>query len=247
MDSKIRVGAVSYLNTKPLVYGFEKGEMNEAVELSFEYPSLLAEKLLANEIDIGLIPVAAIPSLPESHIITDLCIGANGTVASVCLFSEVPIEKIETIYLDYQSRTSVALLKVLLLEYWKVTPQLLPASPGYQEKINGAVAGLVIGDRAFAQRKKSTYIYDLAEAWTILTGLPFVFAAWVANKKLDKDFIQKFGAVSSRGFSHLPEIVNNNVTPNYDLLYYYQHNISYTLDARKKEGLHLFLKKLKKK
>ncbi len=115
MDSKIRVGAVSYLNTKPLVYGFDNGLMKDDIELSFEYPSLLAEQLKNDEIDIGLIPVAAIPSLPESHIITNVCIGASGSVASVCLFSDVPIEEIKFIYLDYQSRTSVALLKVLLI------------------------------------------------------------------------------------------------------------------------------------
>lgn len=234
---------MSYLNTKPLVYGFEQGAMAEEIKLSFEYPSLLAEQLLKDEIDIGLIPVAAIPLLPEAHIITDLCIGAIGPVASVCLFSEVQLSEIKKIYLDYQSRSSVQLLKILLKEYWKIEPEFVQAFPGYQEQITGTTAGLVIGDRAFAQRKKSAYTYDLAEAWIDMTGLPFLFAAWVANKKLADNFITKFNAASGKGLQHIPEIVAANASPDYDLNTYYTENINYVLDWRKKEAMSVFLEK----
>ncbi|MEX0635383.1 MAG: MqnA/MqnD/SBP family protein [Ferruginibacter sp.] len=108
MERKIRVGAVSYLNTKPLVYGFEHGMMEDQVELLFDYPARVANMLLSDEIDIGLIPVTELGKLSGYQIISDYCIGASEAVASVCLFSEVPIDEVEEILLDYQSRTSVA-------------------------------------------------------------------------------------------------------------------------------------------
>ncbi|HNK30623.1 MAG TPA: hypothetical protein PKG65_16940, partial [Ferruginibacter sp.] len=109
MAQKIKVGAVSYLNTKPLIYGFEQGLMKDEVELLIDYPSKIASLLQTNQVDIGLVPVAIIPTLEEHHIISDYCIGCDGEVASVCLFSEVPLAEVSTILLDYQSRTSVAL------------------------------------------------------------------------------------------------------------------------------------------
>jgi chorismate dehydratase len=125
---KIKVGAVSYLNTKPLIYGFEKGMMSETTELVYDFPANIARKLLNDEIDIGLVPVAVLPGMKEYYIVADYCIGCNTAVASVCLFSDVPLEKISTIHLDYQSRTSVALLKLLLKEHWKIAPQLIAAA-----------------------------------------------------------------------------------------------------------------------
>ena len=244
MDRKIRVGAVSYLNTKPLIYGFEKGIMKDEVELLFDYPANIAAMLLKDEIDLGLVPVAVIPKLKEQHIISDHCIGCDGEVGSVCLFSEVPMEEIKTILLDYQSRTSAALLKILLKEYWKTAPQLSEASQGYENNIEGSTAALVIGDRALKQRKKSRYIYDLGTAWKEMTGLPFVFAAWVANKKLDEKFIRSFNEVTSAGLQHIGEIAAANPFEHYDLYHYYTSNISYQLDESKRKGLELFLQKL---
>lgn len=218
--------------------------MAEQVELLFEYPAKVASMLLNDEADIGLIPVAAIPKLKEHHIISDYCIGATGDVASVCLFSDVPIGEISTVYLDYQSRTSVALLKILLEQHWKIDPQLMQAEAGYETKIKAATAGLIIGDRALTQRKKSKYIYDLAAAWQEMTGLPFLFAAWVSNKKLPADFISAFNKATSTGLDHIDEIVTGNGFEDYDLHKYYTVNIDYKLDEKKKEALALFLELL---
>src|ERR1700712_2405575 len=145
-NKKVRVGAVSYLNTKPLVYGFEQGMMKDEIELINDYPARIAAMLLNNQIDVGLVPIAIIPEMDEWHIISDHCIGAEGAVASVCLFSETPLENIEKVLLDYQSRTSVALAKVLLREYWKIDPQLVNATEDFRNHIKGTTAGLVIGD-----------------------------------------------------------------------------------------------------
>ncbi len=245
MERKIRVGAVSYLNTKPLVFGFENGSMEDQIELVSDYPANIAASLLKNEIDLGLIPVAVIPQLKEHHIVSDYCIGASQAVASVCLFSVVPLNEIETILVDYQSRTSAALLKVLLQHHWKIAPMLIDTNSGYQENIKGTTAGLVIGDRALRQRLLSTYIYDLASSWQEMTGLPFVFAAWVSNKKLPVDFIQSFNRATSEGLSHIDEIVATIDFPEYDMKKYYTENIDYKLNDKKLEAVKLFLDYIK--
>jgi chorismate dehydratase len=241
LESKIRVGAVSYLNTKPLVSGFENGQMSDEMELQFDYPSRIASMLLNDEIDLGLVPVAVIPKLKEYHIISDCCIGASGPVASVCLFSEVPLSEIENVLVDYQSRTSAALLRILLDKHWKITPTLLDARVGYRKDINGTTAGLVIGDRALQQRRCSKYVYDLAVAWQEMTGLPFVFAAWVANKKLPDHFVSDFSKLTAAGLNNLETIAGQNSIPGYDIYHYYTQNIDYKLNDQKLKALHLFL------
>lgn len=241
---KIRVGAVSYLNTKPLIYGFEQGMMNDEIELLIDYPARIAALLQQDKIDVGLVPVAIIPYLKEPHIITDYCIGAEGAVASVCLFSEVPLEQIEQVLLDYQSRTSVALARILLKDYWKITPQLTAAQEDFRDHIQGTTAGVVIGDRALEQREQSAYVYDFGEAWKAHTGLPFVFAAWISNKPLDKDFIRSFSEANKWGLDRIDEVVANHPYPVYDLKKYYIQHISYRLTDAKKEGLALFLEKI---
>lgn len=219
--------------------------MQDEIELVTDFPASIADMLVNNEVDISLVPVAIIPVLKECHIITDYCIGTIGEVASVCLFSDVPIDKIKTILLDYQSRSSVGLLKILLKDYWKIEVKLVNGEQGYEEKINAATAGLVIGDRAFVQRKKRKYIYDLGNTWKEMTGLPFVFAAWISNKKLSESFIEKFNAVTGEGLKHLPEIIAANAYPHYDLHNYYTKNISFKLDDEKQKGMKEYLKRLK--
>jgi chorismate dehydratase len=242
VQTKIRVGAVSYLNTKPLIYGFEKGMMKDEVELLIEYPSKIAAMLLKDEIDVGLVPVAIIPEMKEHYIVSDYCIGSDGEVASVCLFSEVPLKQIEKILLDYQSRSSVALLRLLIKEHWKMDVSFEETSGDYQSKISGTTAGLVIGDRALKQRKLSPYIYDLGLEWKQFTGLPFVFAAWISNKKLDEDFVHSFNDANAFGLNRIEEIVHENPYEIYDLQYYYTHCISFDLDDDKRRALELFLK-----
>ena len=235
---------MSYLNTKPLVYGFENGRMKDEIELVSDYPSRIAAQLLNDEIDIGLIPVAVIPNLNEHYIISDYGIGASNPVASVCLFSDVPLNEITHVLMDYQSRTSAELLKILLKHHWKISPVLIDTENGYQQAIKGTTAGLIIGDRALRQRRHSKYIYDLAQEWRAMTGLPFLFAAWVANKKLAPEFIKNFNEATAEGLQHINEIVAANPFAEYDLHTYYTKNIDYNLDAEKQEALKRFLQYL---
>ena len=244
MAHKIKVGAVSYLNTKPLIYGFEQGMMADEIDLVIDYPANVAKLLVENKIDIGLIPVAAIPLLREHYIISDYCIGCDGEVASVCLFSQVPINEIEIILLDYQSKTSAALLKILLKEHWKIEPTLIESSADYEKDIKGTTAGLVIGDRAFRQRLISPYIYDLGLAWKEMTGLPFVFAAWVSSKKMDADFVEQFNRANKFGLERLEQVVENFSYELYDLNFYYNNNIKYNLGQEKFETINFFLQKI---
>jgi chorismate dehydratase len=119
---KIRVGIVGYLNTRPLIFGLKIPPVSSLIEIIEDNPARLAEMLKKSEIDLGLIPVASIPELPEHYLVGDHCIAAEGEAATVCLFSEVPLHEIRTVFLDYQSRTSVELLKWVMREYWDIHP-----------------------------------------------------------------------------------------------------------------------------
>jgi chorismate dehydratase len=229
-----------------LIYGLQQKPFADRIELVGAYPSKLAAMLAADEVDLGLVPVAVLPQLPEYHIVGNYCIGTEGEIASVCLFSEVPMDSIERIYLDYQSRSSVALLKWLMRESWGIQPELIEAKDeSYRELIAGTTAGLVIGDRALEQRKKSTFIYDLGSEWRAITGLPFVFAAWVSLRPLSDDFIRDFDQANSLGLNYIDDIVQDINYPIYDLRKYYKLHLSYQLDARKREGMTRFLSELK--
>lgn len=238
------MGAVSYLNTKPLLYGIERSVVAKEIELFIDYPARIATMLLNNEIDMGLVPVAIIPRMPEYHINGNWCIGSNGNVASVCLFSDTPIEKVERVLLDYQSRTSVQLARVLLKEYWKVSPELIDGGTDFRDHIKGTTAGVVIGDRALEQRLHSPYIYDLAGNWNALTGLPFVFAAWISNKRLDTDFIKEFDEANRQGVLHIDSVLAQNPYPFFSLRDYFTKHLDYHLDAAKRRGLQRFLQYL---
>ncbi|MEO5984200.1 MAG: menaquinone biosynthesis protein [Ferruginibacter sp.] len=241
MERKIRVAAVDYLNTKPLIFGLERGIISLNIELILDNPSNVARMLINDKVDVGLVPVTCTPLLKNAHTISDYCIGCDGEVSSVCIFSEVPMNEIETVLLDYQSNTSVALFRLLAKDHWKISPMLAEGSPGYEKQITGTTAGLVIGDRALKQRNVSKYMYDLGSAWKDFTGLPFVFATWVSNKSLPGDFIAAFNASTSLGLRHLNEIVAANPFAEFDLNDYYKNKIDFKFNDDKKKALQVFL------
>jgi chorismate dehydratase len=244
--TKLKVTAVSYLNTKPLLYGLVKSGLSEELDLQLDIPSVCASKLSSGEADFGLIPVAAIPELATPHIISDFCIGTVGEVKTVCIFSEVPLEQVTELYLDFHSRTSVELAKILLEKHWQCYPTLLPTTAGFEEKITGTTAALIIGDRAMDHLGKHQFTYDLGEAWLAHTGLPFVFAAWVSNRPMSADFIDKFNAAMQLGIESIPQLmlILPQQHPGFDLEKYFTENISYHLDTDKRQALILFLQQL---
>lgn len=219
------------------------------MDLQLEMPSVVAQKLISRDADIGLVPVAVIPLLSNPRIVSPYCIGAVGPVDSVMLYSETPVENLDTIYLDYQSRTSVRLAQLLAREHWKVNPEFVNAEPGFEEKIGGNTGGVVIGDRTFLLNKKFKYCYDLAEEWQKMTGLPFVFAAWVSLGTADEDFLNRFSSALEYGLDHREEALKGVSIPGaneQELIHYINKSISYDLDSDKQKGLDLFLNQIKK-
>ncbi|EJF54595.1 putative periplasmic solute-binding protein [Saprospira grandis DSM 2844] len=242
MKNKIRLSIVSYLNSKPFLYGLFRHNLDQEVDLSLDIPADCAQKLLSNQADLGLVPVAILPQLAHYELISDYCIGASSPVKTVCIYSQCPIEEIETLYLDYQSRSSVALAQVLLKKHWKLSPKIAQASSGYIQKLGGKTAGVVIGDRCMGLEKDFAYTYDLAEVWMQYSGLPFVFAAWVANKTLAPSFVQKFNAALTEGLNQRQQLLA--LLPpqkQFSLEEYYYKNIDYQLDEAKRKGLEKFL------
>ena len=240
--NKIRLSAVSYLNTKPFIYGLFRGELADEIELNLDIPSECARKLKAGEVDLALTPVAIIPELPQAWVVSDFCIGSTGTVKTVCLFSEKPMQEIKTILLDFHSRTSVALTRILCEQYWHIQPELVHATEGFEKSISGDTAALIIGDRTIGLHKRYPFIYDLGEAWTSWTGLPFVYAAWVSVKPLHPDFVAKFNRALQSGLDHIPELTKILPTmPGFDVESYFRENISYELDEAKWLALNRFL------
>ncbi len=220
------------------------------IELTTDYPALCAQKLKNNEVDIGLVPIAVLPQLDYYQIITDFCIGTNGNVKSVMLFSDVKIHEISEILLDYQSLTSVNLTKILSKFYWKISPKWIIAKNGYEHNINGRKAGLIIGDRALNLINKHPFAYDLAEYWHKMTNLPFVFAVWTANKQLSQDFVNQLNTALKKGIDHIDKSLNffkeKTSKINYDAKEYLTQNIDYKLDTQKRQAIDTYLNYLTK-
>lgn len=242
--SKLKISVVSYLNSKPFIYGLQHSLLKNEIDLQLDIPSDCAKKLKEDTVDIGLLPVAVIPELKSSYIISDYCIGAVGKVTSVMLYSNVPLNDIEKVLLDYQSKTSVQLIQILAKNYWKINPEWESGSAGYEDEVKDKTAALVIGDRTFAMDNKYKYVYDLAEEWQKFTGLPFVFACWVSTKKLSDAFIKSFNDALAFGLDNRNVLVKELMAEkkyNTDIDQYLNKRISYTFDEPKKEALELFL------
>jgi chorismate dehydratase len=248
---KVRISAVSYLNSIPFIYGINKaGLLDDKIELSLDIPSVCADKLISNQVDLGLIPVATLPRLKDHHIIGDYCIGADRKVRSVLLLSNTPLIEIKKIFLDFQSRTSNNLVKILSKNYWNLNLDFIETNEHLSsQQLKNESAIVLIGDKAMERENNYKYKYDLAEEWIKFTNMPFVFACWVSNKKLPDDFIEIFNRSLQYGINHINQLIEEkyvNKMDNHDLKDYLETNISYDLNKSKKEGLKLFLDKMEK-
>ncbi len=244
-----RVSIVNYTNSWPFYYGLLPLAEKKIISLSGDNPGECARKLITGEVDLGLVPVAILPQLKNCRIASDLGISAYGHVGSVFLFSKVPLNEITTIYLDYQSRTSVRLLQVLLEYFWKKKVEFIPAFPGYEDQINDNIAGLIIGDRAFSAIDHFPYRYDLASAWSSYTGLPFVFAVWAGSNSLKDAFLEEFNAALFNGLDLRERIISEKAQSlgHAEMLRNYLYNsILYHIGPEEKVGMDFFLKLEKK-
>ena len=242
----IKIGAVSYLNTRPLVHGL--ADQDNELELSFDLPSRLADQLAAGELDVALIPSVETFLQDELTIVSDACIACHGPVWSVKLFSRVPFASIRTLALDEGSRTSAALVKILLKHHaCQPTFQQLDIEADWRQSESDAV--MVIGDRAMnANCDSYVHTKDLGEWWHEITGLPFVFAVWAARPGVDCSLLDDLLSDSrERGLEDVSRIAEVHAE-GYGLSVqkcreYLTQNLHFYLGAREKSGLDLFYDK----
>ena len=258
----LRISAISFLNTAPLMWDFERGQTPGAgralslggvdFQLAYTVPARCAEQLQKGEADIGIIPAITFATIPDLVILPDAAIAARGPVRSILLVSKVPREQIRSIATDNSSRTSVALLRVLATKFWKLAPEFVSMPPELEPMLERCDAALLIGDPALRVRREGYTVVDLAEQWQKVTGLPFVFAFWavrmaaLGGMRRDIDLAAIFRQSREHGLepAHVEEIarlwaprvgIGEEVVREY-----VTRNIDYYLDAPCREGLELF-------
>jgi chorismate dehydratase len=208
---KLRVGIVNYLNSKPLAWGFLKGHHADLFTPSYHPPAVVARLLGQGSIDVGLVPSIEVQRIPGLKVLPDLCIAATREVRSVLLVTRGPVERIRRVALDQNSRTSAALLRLLLKERWGLDPEYVQERPDVDRMLSDADAALVIGDPALKVDRERYEVVDLAAEWRAMTGLPFVFAVWAARPEVDLPDLPFYFKSSLRyGISSLDTVVRES-------------------------------------
>jgi len=248
MSSPVRIVAVNYLNTKPMLAGISTDKV-PGLQLALAPPAACAARFLAREADVALLPVAALRHLPKVHVLTGSCIGAHGRVDSVFLVGDRPLAEWTHVLPDPHSRSSNALASVLLARHWQQPVEWLPAPDVGRPAPSGTTGAVLIGDYAMKHRHRYAYVYDLAEDWYAYTQLPFVFAVWAywpeqlatdtlfaLNKALtvSQEAIESASATwaASSGLSQEA------------LLAYYQHSIQYSFGTAQLAAIQRFWSEL---
>jgi chorismate dehydratase len=249
---RLRISAISYLNTAPLMWDFEHGQAGADFEVSYTVPSRCAAQLNEGSADIGIIPVAAYATVPGLVVLPGVAIAARQAVRSILLVSKVPLEKIQTVGMDTSSLTSTALLKVLFAKWWGGDKTFVAMEPDVENMLRQADAGLVIGDPALKVDRARYFTYDLGEEWVRLTGQPFVFAFWAVRQEAAREASPSLDLPEvfqqSRDHGLKPENLENIASEwaprvgldEADVKKYLTENIHYLLDAPCLAGLQLF-------
>ena len=253
--SSLRVSAISYLNTAPLMWNFEHGPQKEQLRkrfrLDYTIPSRCAQMLAEGSADIGIIPVAAYATIPNLQILPDIAIASRWDVRSILLVSKRPLDQIRSVALDNSSRTSAALIQVLFAEHWQREVTFSAAEPLLEEMLGKHDAALLIGDPALQVDRSRYHTWDLAEEWRLFTGKPFVFAFWaVRDGAASEDDLAGIAEVFRKsrdsGLVHVDEIADEwsgklGLSFN-SIVSYLSQNIHYHLDQENIAGLQLFLR-----
>ncbi len=195
MPARLRVAAISYLNTAPLMWDFEHGNAGGDFEVSYTLPSQCSRALEAGAADIGIIPAAAYCSVRDLAIIPDVAIASRGPVRSILLIGKCPIQEVRSVALDTSSMTSVALTKVLFANLWQRRPLFRSMEPRLDSMLEANDAALIIGDPALQLDRSKYFTVDLAEEWVRWTGKPFVFAFWAVRRDVVGDRQGELGEV----------------------------------------------------
>ncbi len=251
----LKISAISFLNTVPLMWDFEHApsqEIRENFEIEYTLPSLCAQALREGTADIGIIPVITTAQIPGLVVLPDVAIASLDKVRSIQLVSKKPIAEIRTVAVDTSSRTSVGLVQVLLTKFFGGARELTPMAPALGAMLESCDAGLLIGDPAMVVKTDGLYAYDLAEIWRAKTGLPFVFAVWTVRKAALAEMRAGLDLAGifrrSRDHGLLPENVEATAKEwsrrmglnEAEIASYLHENIHYTLDAECRKGLALY-------
>jgi chorismate dehydratase len=249
--ARLRISAISYLNTAPLMWDFEHGSAARNFDISYTIPSLCAAALREGTGDIGIIPAAAYASIPDLVIIPGVAIAALDAVRSILVVSKVPLEQVRSLAADTSSMTSVALARVLFARWLGGPREFIPMAPELPEMLERCDAGLVIGDPALAiDRAAYPFTYDLAAEWKQRTGRPFVFAFWAVRRAAlrgysgEPDLAAIFQQSRDHGLEHLHDIARHWAgrvgLSESEVECYLTRNIHFSLDPECLEGMQIF-------
>ncbi len=254
---RLRISAISYLNTAPLMWDFEHGTAGVDFDISYTLPSQCAKQLQQGSADIGIIPAAAYARIPDLAILPGVAIASRREVRSILLVSKVSLEDIESVAMDSSSMTSVALLKVLFAKWWRkdaTQPIFESANPDLEKMLEHNDAALLIGDPALRVDRSRYHTYDLAEEWIRLTGKPFVFAFWAVRQDAMQyvhsaaQLASEFQTSRDHGLQgeNIEQIVKEwvpriGITEG-EVRAYLTENIHYYLDAECVAGMQLFFR-----
>lgn len=241
---KTRVSIINYSNTIPFTYGLLNSKnLHDLADFSYGYPAQVADMLCQNQVDMSIISVGAIPTIPNAQIVTNYCISATQKVDSVLVCSNKPLDEVSTITLDYQSRTTNILVQILARYAWNISPRFVMGAQGYETADDGS-AKVIIGDRALNNASNFLYVYDLANEWYKAFHLPFVFAAWVANKNLSDVFVNEFEAACKFGVENIEDaIAFINKSFSFDIRDYLHNSVEYELSDEKRTSMELYFEK----
>ena len=242
----VRIGAVGYLNARPLTWALDRSP--ERWQVRYDVPAVCARLLYDGEVDLGLVP--SIEYLRSDHyrFVPGVGIGSRGAVASVALFTRRPLSEIRHIALDTSSRTSVALIRVLCQHRYGIAPEFVPHGPDLAAMVRDYDAGLLIGDPALEANPDALGVtkIDLGSEWTAMTGLPFIYAAWTGRAgAIGAEEVRLLQEAQAEGMASYPAIADEYATGNADAapraLAYLRDNMRYGLGAEEEKGLQLFL------
>ncbi len=259
---KLRISVVEYLNTAPLVWGFLHGPVRGRYDLRMAVPAQCADDLRAGAVDVGIIPVIEYQRIPGVVMLPDMAVAAKNIVRSILVVARRPIEHARRFALDASSRSSAALVRILCAEHWRIQPEFVEAKPDAGAMLADADAALIIGDPALrisvaleapsgipaAPGVEALYVYDVAQQWRALTGLPCVLAAWVARPGVaTSQVIADFLASKEYGLARLAEIARDAAQklrlPAAACHSYLRDNIDFSLDEENRRGLELYFAK----
>jgi chorismate dehydratase len=235
------IALVNYLNAKPFLYGLQNGpDLPVKFDVSLLNPADCAKVFSEGKADIALVPVGALQDMRDYKIITDYGIAAWEEVRTVCLFSDSEPKDWNEVFLDDHSRTSVLLSKLLIKNVFGIQPGYTKISAD-NFHIEKGKAILLIGDKVFSREKEFAYTYDLAKMWFEWTGLPFVFAVWIARNDIPDTIVSDLNTLLKFGTSKLGEVIKESGDDPHLLKEYYERYIRYYLDEKYRKGLHHFL------